>query len=494
MSANRRSFNVGSGPIDRPYGPQGETYLMWCAQENDVEGVIEALEKGANLHKVCGAHQSSTLIFAIRRGYDDVLKALIAHDPYAVRNAATPAILCATSIQTLDILLAAGAGVDDGAASGLTLLMSAIDHNNVPLAKYLLGRGASATTPTAMKEAPLHIAARMGNAEMIELLLQHGAAESLHQKSNGSQFTPLHHAVNCGHLDATDVLLRAGSFVNTLDSESHTPLHTATVHNNIDLTELLVRVGGADINKVEHPCKYTALHTAIIKKNARMVRELVRLGADPYQKDSDERSPLHIAAWNGSLACVKALIEEVGEEPDLCKAQDIRINALYDAMFYGHDQVVNYLIDAKTPINLPNSHGDYALIAAVQKSSIDVFDKLLKSGANPDVQNRQGHSALWISASRGFTALVSALLEAGANPDIDGGFGRPLHIAVDHDHVSVIKTLLDAGADPFAKNEFGHTPRGLAIIRKNERLEEVFREAEKNYGYKKPSPASKPKP
>ena len=46
MSANRRSFNVGSGPIDRPYGPQGETYLMWCAQQNDVDGVIEALEKG----------------------------------------------------------------------------------------------------------------------------------------------------------------------------------------------------------------------------------------------------------------------------------------------------------------------------------------------------------------------------------------------------------------------------------------------------------------
>jgi ankyrin repeat protein len=90
----------------------------------------------------------------------------------------------------------------------------------------------------------------------------------------------------------------------------------------------------------------------------------------------------------------------------------------------------------------------------------------------------------------GFAEGVRMLLDKGADPDIDGGFGRPLHAAVLENRMDVTMLLARAGANPFLKNEHGHTPRELAVLRGKTALVPLLEEAENNYVNKK-SPAGK---
>ena len=49
---------------------------------------------------------------------------------------------------------------------------------------------------------------------------------------------------------------------------------------------------------------------------------------------------------------------------------------------------------------------------------------------------------LLTAAAAGHAEIVRALLESGADPNLATANGRgPLHLAVDHGHVSVVETL-----------------------------------------------------
>jgi hypothetical protein len=85
--------------------------------------------------------------------------------------------------------------------------------------------------------------------------------------------------------------------------------------------------------------------------------------------------------------------------------------------------------------------------------------KLLKKGADPNVQDDQDQTPLHIAASGGYVEIARLLLEHGADPnmqDIDGE--TPLHYAVRRGHVEVVKLLLKHGADPNIQDKDGRTP------------------------------------
>ena len=46
-----------------------------------------------------------------------------------------------------------------------------------------------------------------------------------------------------------------------------------------------------------------------------MSKLILRLGADPETKDQEGRSPIHVAAWQGSLEVVQLLLD-FGASPD----------------------------------------------------------------------------------------------------------------------------------------------------------------------------------
>lgn len=101
-------------------------------------------------------------------------------------------------------------------------LHEAIRQENLQLVQYLLHRqrrcrGAAATAEAVNSvasdtgDACIHVAAKFGHAEVISLLLQHGA-QTNHVGSQSR--TPLQLASIYGHLQAVEVLLDAGADAN----------------------------------------------------------------------------------------------------------------------------------------------------------------------------------------------------------------------------------------------------------------------------------------
>lgn len=95
--------------------------------------------------------------------------------------------------------------------------------------------------------------------------------------------------------------------------------------------------------------------------------------------DSHSRTPLVCACQNGSLECVKALVQ-FGNVQFISKHR--KRSALIDAAANGHADIVQYLIKQKEcDITAKNCHKLTGIEAAILNGHIDVVDVLVQNGA-----------------------------------------------------------------------------------------------------------------
>lgn len=488
-------FNKASLDADQPIGPRGENGLAFAATGDDIEGVRKSLARGCSVrHK--DQDGTTALVRAVYYSSPEILKLLLEADPGAVAEAdlspftLVKHLLAASRedtqahLEKLALLVEAGAELETMPPL-IPPLCDAMAGKRLLSAQMLLEAGASVFCGGRPDVSAISSAAGSGFTEGLGLLKSHGGMTRINQRHGPEKLSALHVAVRKRQHAAARWLLAEGAFANTLDCRAVTPLHDAAENRDAPMMRLLVEKGGADVNKIENPCEYTALHTSVFRMDADTVRELLALGADPHQPDDIGRTPLQMAAWKGSLECLRLLMEEAPENPDPQKAMQARIDALYEAVFYGHHDVAAYLVGKGVALNRQNSHNEFILNACVQQRSPLYLDMLLAAGADPNVKDKFGMSPLMLAAQRGLIEEAQMLIAKGANPDIDGGFGRPLHAAVLKDQAGMVKVLAQAGANPFLKDEHGHTPRELAVLRQKTALIPLLEEAEKTYVYKK---------
>ena len=201
--------------------------------------------------------------------------------------------------------------------------------------------------------APLHLAARVGNVNAARDLLMAGANENL---VNHNGFTPLHTAAVGGHSNFLDVLLarrgrgtieaqtratgntalhlaamerharfverllsaEAAANVNARNMRNETPLSLALRINNTSLVRLVVQVlctGGADVN-VRDQIDNTPLHEAI-DCGAQVVRLLLHRGADAFAQNVFMETPIELAQQSGFTSVADLLQQAMQSNPPL---------------------------------------------------------------------------------------------------------------------------------------------------------------------------------
>jgi len=338
------------------------------------------------------------------------------------------------------------------ATLGDTRLVNAVKSGDRPAILSLLEQHADVNIPEPDGTTALAWAVRQNDADLTERLIRAGADV---KASNRYGVTPLYLACVNGAPAMIEKLLKAGADPNAAGTEGETALMTVARTGKVDAAKVLLD-HGAKVDAKENWHGETALMWATAQSHPAMMRELIAHGADANARSSPENwerqttfeprekwlplgslTPLLFAARQGCLECAQILLDA---NADINAADPDGVTATVYAIINGHYDVAGLLVDKGANPNLADKTGRAALYAAVdfntmpasarpapkvidnQVSSLDLIQKLLDHGANPNAQllKQQAYRA---KLDRGddtmLTTGATPILRAAKAGDVD---------------------------------------------------------------------------
>ena len=176
-----------------------------------------------------------------------------------------------------------------------TLTELAKSGNLAQVRQLLSAQPELATQRLASGETPLMAALYRGHHDIVQALLEHGAATDIFAAAATGRGGPL----RIGLIDGADV--------NAVAFDGWTALHLAAFFGHVDAARILVEAG-ADIQAISaNSLRNTPLHAAVAGKHADVALFLLEHGADPHAVDAGGYTPLRMAAENQLSEVVAAI-------------------------------------------------------------------------------------------------------------------------------------------------------------------------------------------
>jgi ankyrin repeat protein len=301
----------------------------------------------------------------------------------------------------------------------------------------------------AVMLSTLHRAVASGDLEVVEAHVRNGADVCAFDEDTGE--TPLHVAARLGFAEISRVLVKAGADPHAASraegAHGTTPLHAGAGGGHVrSLVAMFERMGSADAN-VRDARQSTPLHAAALHNCAEACRTLLGYGADANLVDADGRTAYMVAIENGGTEAALVLGD------------------LHRCLASGNKAELEMLLKSGIGVDALNADGLAALHVAVRMDDQELAGYLLENGASANVRDRQGNTPLHHACELGLAEMVELLLEHGADPNIQNERAREtaLHVAVRAGRADIIRMLLAAGARTNVLNADGQTPYQLAL-------------------------------
>ncbi|CDK27485.1 unnamed protein product [Kuraishia capsulata CBS 1993] len=247
----------------------------------------------------------------------------------------------------------------------MTPLLLAILKNHVSSIKILVDHGVNAfPLQNDLKPLylPLNVACRLGNVEVVKLLLSKAGSPD----------------------QITSSQLLTQSF--QANAEGLLPLHIVASGGHCDLIPGLLQYG-ADINQLDKLNKWSPIFYCAKQGYPEATAKLIEHGADFDIKDEDGFTPLYYAIWEGNIDVVNVLNDAINKSKRESKAQKAAQKAaqgLQTEQFVAppaprmafNDSIVSPILSLKDPLTpIPSSLGP-ALGPGLDMTNVDMIPDL----------------------------------------------------------------------------------------------------------------------
>lgn len=337
-----------------------------------------------------------------------------------------------------------------------------------------------------------------GNIDGVAKLLQSGLASPC-DISDLFGYTPLHYAVDRGHMNLCRFLLQAGARPQITDSEGNSVTDTAwnkicsrrissataaeleemfkkdewfeerqfTRLHKIVLNLLVtprdleqeLSISTSDIDVADSEGR-TPLSWAAESANGSAVETLLRYGADIASKSVQGKTPLHYAAQAPNVACLSMLLNHGAPVSPKNKWNQTPLNI---ASFAQNDAAfITPLLDHGADIHERDCYSSTALSCAIYNNNHHTARCLISRGANIHDKTEPGLTSINDGIENNSHECIALLLHSGADLSIAGLDGETaLHVLARRGDLRTMEIFSQAaeleGVDPEAKTEGGLT-------------------------------------
>ncbi|HWI24251.1 MAG TPA: ankyrin repeat domain-containing protein, partial [Lysobacter sp.] len=396
---------------------------------------LDLLERGADPFAPSPAGDPP-LALTVRLGWPRLLQRLLAHgvDLDARDSRGMTALHLAAALgreAALKTLIAHGANPEMRAADGQTPLGVALSAGRRDLADWLDWHGWP-LPGRPLQPADLPAAAIVGEADAVRRLLDLGLPVDA---VDNQGCTALLRAAGGGHRAVVDLLLARGADPRIAARSGATPLSAAVSMRQGDIVERLLTAGAPLEQRL--PGEVTVLMLAAALGLPDLVARLLTAGADVHTSDAQGLAPLHCAALFGFTA---------RERP--------RLVALLDTLLLAGAEADQPAAGGVTPLLLLLGARAEPGTACDEEVVLAGLERLLDEDVSLDARDPRGFGPLHLAALHGQLRIVQRLLRTGADPDLRDGLNRSAR------EIAVMRGFVDVAAE-FAPA----TPGGVSMAR-----------------------------
>ncbi|KAK0668609.1 ankyrin repeat-containing domain protein, partial [Cercophora samala] len=380
----------------------------------------------------------------------------------------------------VELLLQQNVETNAPTKNGWTLLFGALLRGHVEIVELLLQKNVKTDAPANnnLGFTPLFGASLEGHVEVVKLLLNHWENN---QDQEGNSFPileaetydcdrhPIHGAARVGQTEIVQLLLEKGAEPDPEDSCGLTPLWSAADNGHDAVVQLLLSAG-AEPNVMGLKTSRRPIHHAAQRGHLELVWTLLKHGgsATPESDGFDNAvpSPFTLACDKGNIELLELLLDHGANINYVNEAS--AIHGLHVAALSGNLEVAQFLLEKDTDVEIRDKDGWTPLMLAIEGDKPDLAEFLIQKNANVNSEANDGGTALLMASQNGNLNLVKVLLKNGAKQlpwKLGGGQTRPLHLAAKHGHLAITKLLLaDSPEEINLPDCDGMTPLALASL------------------------------
>jgi ankyrin repeat protein len=335
----------------------------------------------------------------------------------------------------------------------------------------------------AFLQTPLQIAARMGNLELVKVLISAGAVVNTHKSFWSSA---LQNAAKACHCEIVHLLLDANADMDACYGHYGCPLVCAIEEKCEPLITLLL-ANGADVNAVGQN-GITSLQAASMVNDEVMIAFLLKHGAK-VNTQTPERGPcykpprtaLQWAVKNKNYTILSLLLDAGQNINQISRSlYHAPTTALVIAVEDSNHEMITFLLNAGADPSL-----DSSIAYAAKASDIGLVSTLLQKGADIDqvsgpddeYSSHLNTNALYYAVLESNLGMIRFLINQGADPNVNMSNARSIiKLATDLGDMEIIQVLIEAGADCNKVSSYYHplNPLQTAVDMGNFELVEYF--------------------